>query len=71
MENWGVMTSSWGMQLSRKTGYNGAGDEEDAHGSSEGRRPKRVMARRMTSRGRRKLLNSPQALLARGHSVLT
>jgi hypothetical protein len=76
MENWDSMTNSWGIQLEGKTSPVGLARKKDPR-TTQMMRPLRVMASGMTSRLKRrqlwnmKLPRSPQALLARGHSVLT
>jgi hypothetical protein len=76
MENWDSMTNSWGIQLEGKTRPVGLAMKKNPR-ATQMMRPLRVMASRMTSRLKRrqlwnkKLPRSPQALLARGHSVLT
>jgi hypothetical protein len=73
MENWDSMTNSWGIQLEGKTSPAGLAMKRNLW-AIQMMRPSRVMASQMTSGGKRKKLNkkvpkSPQALLARGHSV--
>jgi hypothetical protein len=76
MENWDSMTNSWGIQLEEKTSPVRLAMKKNLR-AIQMMRHLRVMASRMTSRLKRrqpwnrKLPRSPQALLAKGHSVLT
>jgi hypothetical protein len=76
MENWGSMTDSWEIQLEEKTSLMGLARKKNLR-AIRMMRPRRVMASKKTSRRKRRQLRnkrlprSPQALLARGHSVLT
>jgi hypothetical protein len=76
MFNWDSMTNSWGIQLEGKTSPVGLAMKENPRAILM-MRPLRMMASRMTSRLKRRQLwnrelpRSPQALLAKGHSVLT
>jgi hypothetical protein len=76
MENWDSTTNSWGIQLEGKTSPVGLARKKNPR-TTQMMRPLRVMASRRTSRLKRrqlwnrKLPRSPQALLARGHLVLT
>jgi hypothetical protein len=74
MENWGSMTNSWGTQLEGKASPVGLAMKRNPR-AIQMMRPLRVMASRMTRRGRRKQLwkklhKSPQALLARGVTIV-
>jgi hypothetical protein len=76
MENWDSITNSWGIQLERKTSPLGLARKKNPR-TTQMMRSLRVTASRMISRWKRRqmwnrrLARSPQALLARGHSVLT
>jgi hypothetical protein len=67
MENWELMITRWEIQLEGKTSLMGLTMKKNPR-AIQTKRPRRVMASRMTSRKKRRQLHrSPQALLARGH----
>jgi hypothetical protein len=78
MENWGSMNVSSGIQRMGKTSMEGLAKRKRITRAIQKRRPRMVMASKLTSRWRRKqlrnwrkLLRSPRALLARDHLALT